>query len=113
MGMGESRRSARTTSRPSIPRQPQVQDHGVGAAGAREDQARLAVGGGEDGEPGLLEVVADEGRDPRLVLHDEDRAHAAPEARRRRPRIPGRRREGEGEGRRGSRLTAVLSAVVS
>ena len=66
------------TSRPSTRGQAQVQDEGVRPARAHEREGGRAVARRDDGEPGVLEVVADEAGDLRLVLDDEDRAHGAP-----------------------------------
>ena len=60
------------------PRQAQVQDEGVRPACTDERQRGRAVARRDDGEPGVLEVVADDAGDLRLVLHDEDGAHGAP-----------------------------------
>ena len=60
---------------PVDPRQAEVEDERVRPPGAERGDRRGAVGRGEDGEPGVFEVVADEPGDLGLVLDDEDRAH--------------------------------------
>src|SRR5262249_2249317 len=55
--------------------QPEVEDDRIGAAGAGERETPGAIAGGQDAEPGVLEVVADEARDLRLVFDDEDGLH--------------------------------------
>ena len=60
------------------PRQPEVQDDGVGTSRPGEREAAGTVAGDEHRKAPVFEVVADEAGDLRLVLHDEDRAHEAP-----------------------------------
>ena len=62
-------------------RQAEVEDERVGPPGPGEREGRGSVGGADDREPRVLEVVADEARDLRLVLDDEDRAHGSPNTR--------------------------------
>ena len=56
-------------------RQTKVEDHQVGAVGARAHERLGAVAGAPHREPGPLQVIADELRDPGLVVDDEDRLH--------------------------------------
>ena len=55
--------------------QAEVEHDGVGPARAGQREAAGAVARGEHGEAGVFEIVADERRDLRLVLDDQDRAH--------------------------------------
>ena len=65
-------RSWRVTSRPSSPRQAEIEHHEVRASRAGRRERGRAVGRREYGEAGVLEVVAGELDDARLVVDDED-----------------------------------------
>ena len=75
IGIDESRRSSRVTSRPSSPGRPRSRTTRSGCRWRTWAQGGVAVGGNEDGEPGVLEVVAGELGDLRLVVDDEDGLH--------------------------------------
>jgi len=62
-------------------RQHEVQDHEIRVVAGVFRQGFLAVRGGDDGEPFLLEIEADEVDDVALVVDDEDRLHALGSAR--------------------------------
>jgi hypothetical protein len=56
-------------------RQAQVEDHEVGLVAMDRIDRRRTVVGGEDRETRVLEVVAGEGDDLRLIVDDQDRLH--------------------------------------
>ena len=55
--------------------QAEVQDDEVGAPLADRGEGAGSVAHGEHREPGMLEIVAGEGGDPRFVIDDEDGLH--------------------------------------
>ena len=77
IGIVESRRSSRVTSRPSRPGRPRSRMTRSGRRWRMRREGAVAVGGGQHREPGVLEVVAREGDDLGFVVHDEDRLHAS------------------------------------
>ena len=58
-------------------RQPEVEHHEVGVPPVDGLDRRATVDRRQDGEPGVLQVVAGEGDDLRLVVDDEDGLHRA------------------------------------
>ncbi len=57
--------------------QREVEKHDVGPVAARDRHRGLAVGGGDDGKAGALEVVAEDAHDLGLVIDDQYGPHRA------------------------------------
>jgi hypothetical protein len=95
---------------PVQPGQAQIEHYEVGMSLADQGEGGATVGGDQDAEPGVLEVVAGKLGDLWLVVHDEDGLHQGHRSgrgfrrERMRPRTPGSEGARSGGGPPSSRL---------